>query len=56
LLRALEGIAAQDWLPNGAPNGVLEPDTSKIPDLVGLDQRSESKTSLKAGEIKKGKK
>ena len=23
LLRALEGIAAHDWLPNGAPNGVL---------------------------------
>lgn len=30
LLRALEAIAATDWLPNGAPNGVLELDPSKI--------------------------
>ena len=30
LLRALEGIAARDWLPNGAPDGVFELDTSKI--------------------------
>jgi hypothetical protein len=30
LVRALEGIAARDWLPNGAPNGVRELDTSKI--------------------------
>ncbi len=30
LVRALEGIAASDWLPNGAPNGVPELDTSKI--------------------------
>jgi hypothetical protein len=30
LLRALTGIAARDWLPNGAPNGVLELDTSRI--------------------------
>ena len=30
MLRALEGIAARDWLPNGAPDGVLELDTSKI--------------------------
>jgi hypothetical protein len=30
LLRALEDIAAQDWLPNGAPDGILELDTSRI--------------------------
>ncbi len=30
LLRALEGIAAHDWLPDGAPDGALELDTSKI--------------------------
>lgn len=30
LLRALEGIAASDWLPNGAPDGVFELDTSRI--------------------------
>jgi hypothetical protein len=30
LLRALEGVAARDWLPNGAPNGVSELDTSRI--------------------------
>ena len=30
LVRALDGIAARDWLPNGAPDGVLELDPSKI--------------------------
>jgi len=30
LLRALEGIAAQDWLPEGAPDGVPELDPSRI--------------------------
>jgi DNA replication protein DnaC len=33
-----------------------EPAGTKRPDFVGLDQRSENKTSLKAREIKKGKK
>lgn len=30
LLRAIVGIAARDWLPNGAPDGVLELDPSRI--------------------------
>lgn len=30
LLRALEGIAATDWLPDGAPDGVFELDPSRI--------------------------
>jgi hypothetical protein len=30
LLRALDGIAAVDWLPNGAPDGVFELDPSRI--------------------------
>lgn len=30
LLRALNGIALTDWLPNGAPDGVLELDPSRI--------------------------
>jgi hypothetical protein len=30
LLRAIVGIAAHDWLPNGAPDGVLELDPSRI--------------------------
>lgn len=30
LLRALQGMAASDWLPNGAPDGVFELDPSRI--------------------------
>jgi hypothetical protein len=30
LVRALVGIAASDWLPNGAPDGVLELDPSRL--------------------------
>jgi len=30
LLRAIVGIAARDWLPNGAPDGKLELDPSRI--------------------------
>jgi hypothetical protein len=30
LIRALQGIAATDWLPNGAPDGVLELDPSRL--------------------------
>jgi hypothetical protein len=30
LVRALEGIADRDWLPNGAPDGVLELDPSRL--------------------------
>lgn len=30
LVRALEGIAAHDWLPHGAPDGVLELDPSRL--------------------------